>query len=337
MLVLMHKDHRPEDLEQVLACITRLGFQSHVLPGEHSLAIGVTGNQSSQAREQLSQLDGVKEVIRVSSPFKLAGRSFNPADSVIKVGSACFGPGHFVLMAGPCAVESEEQTLRLAHKVKAAGAHILRGGAYKPRTSPYSFHGMGVEGLKILAQARQETGLPVVSEALDMESLDAVYEYADMIQIGTRNMQNFTLLKAAGQLDKPVLLKRGLSATIDEWLMAAEYILSEGNERVVLCERGLRHYDPYTRNLLDLGAVLVIKELSHLPVVIDPSHSLGRREMVLPAARAALAIGAQGLLVDVHDRPAEALCDGPQAISPESFQQMQTQLTALGSVLGIQV
>ena len=337
MLVLMKKDHRPEDLEQVLACITKLGFQSHVLPGEHSLAVGVTGNQSSQAREQLSQLDGVKEVIRVSSPFKLAGRSFNPNDSVIKVGSVSFGPGHFVLMAGPCAVESEEQTLRLAHKVKNAGAQILRGGAYKPRTSPYSFHGMGIEGLKILAQARQETGLPVVTEALDMESLDAVYEYADMIQIGTRNMQNFTLLKAAGQLDKPVLLKRGLSATIDEWLMAAEYILSEGNEQVVLCERGLRHYDPYTRNLLDLGAVLVLKELSHLPVVIDPSHSLGRREMVLPAARAALAIGAHGLLVDVHDRPAEALCDGPQAISPESFQQMQQQLSALGKVLDIQV
>lgn len=337
MLVLMQKDHRPEDLEQVLACIARLGFQSHVLPGEHSLAIGVTGNQSSQAREQLSQLNGVKEVIRVSSPFKLAGRGFNPTDSLIKVGSVCFGPGHFVMMAGPCAVESEEQTLRLAHKVKAAGAQVLRGGAYKPRTSPYSFHGMGLEGLKILAQARQETGLPVVTEAVDMESLDAVYEYADIIQIGTRNMQNFTLLKAAGQLDKPVLLKRGLSATIDEWLMAAEYILSEGNERVILCERGLRHYDPYTRNLLDLGAVLVIKELSHLPIVIDPSHSLGRREMVLPAARAALAIGAQGLLVDVHDRPAEALCDGPQAISPESFQEMQTQLAALGSVLEIQV
>lgn len=337
MLVLMHKDHRPADLEQVLARIAHLGFQSHVLPGEHSLAIGVTGNQSSQAREQLSQLDGVKEVIRVSSPFKLAGRGFKPADSVIQVGSACFGPGHFVSMAGPCAVESEEQTLRLAHKVKAAGAQILRGGAYKPRTSPYSFHGMGIEGLKILARARQETGLPVVTEAVDMESLEAVYEYADMIQIGTRNMQNFTLLKAAGQLDKPVLLKRGLSATIDEWLMAAEYILSEGNEQVILCERGLRHYDPYTRNLLDLGAVLVIKELSHLPIVIDPSHSLGRREMVLPAARAALAIGAQGLLVDVHDRPAEALCDGPQAISPESFQEMQTQLAALGAVLNIQV
>ncbi|PKL77393.1 MAG: 3-deoxy-7-phosphoheptulonate synthase, partial [Candidatus Melainabacteria bacterium HGW-Melainabacteria-1] len=286
-----------------------------------------------QELERLSQLPGVKEVIRVSSPYKLAGRAFQSGDSEFSVGGAAFGNGHFTIMAGPCAVESEAQTLRLAHAVKAAGAQVLRGGAYKPRSSPYAFQGLGVEGLKILAQARNETGLPVITEAVDLPSLDVVYEYADIIQIGARNMQNFTLLKAAGQLDKPVLLKRGLSATIDEWLMAAEYILSEGNSRVILCERGLRHYDPHTRNLLDLGAVLVLRELSHLPVVVDPSHSLGRRSMVVPAARAAVAIGAQGLLVDVHDRPQEALCDGPQAISPEMFASMVTTLRQLEAVI----
>lgn len=335
MLVLMKKHHQPEELERVLQTIERLGFQSHVLPGEHSLAVGVTGNQTSSALEQLSQLPGVDEVIRVSSPYKLAGRTFLPQDSVFNVGGVTFGGERFVMMAGPCAVESEEQTLRIAKLVKASGGHVLRGGAYKPRTSPYSFQGLGLDGLKILATARQETGLPVVTEAVDLESLQAVYEYADIIQIGTRNMQNFALLKAAGQLDKPVLLKRGLSATIEEWLMAAEYILTEGNERVILCERGLRHYDPHTRNLLDLGAVLVVRKLSHLPIVIDPSHSLGHRSMVLPAARAAMAIGAQGLLVDVHDRPAEALCDGPQAILPEEFNQMMSQLSALANLQGV--
>lgn len=334
MLVIMESKHQEAELQQVVQTIENLGYKAHVLPGDHSLAVGVTGNQTCQDLERLSQLAGVKEVIRVSSPYKLAGRTFQPADSVFEVGGVKIGNGYFTIMAGPCAVESEAQTLRLAHAVKAAGAQILRGGAYKPRTSPYAFQGMGVEGLKILATARAETGLPVITEAVDLPSLDMVYEYADIVQIGARNMQNFTLLKAAGQLDKPVLLKRGLSATIDEWLMAAEYILSEGNSQVILCERGLRHYDPHTRNLLDLGAVLVLRELSHLPVVVDPSHSLGRRSMVVPAAQAAVAIGAQGLLVDVHDRPQEALCDGPQAISPEMFAGMVNTLRRLEAAIG---
>ncbi|HEY9839820.1 MAG TPA: 3-deoxy-7-phosphoheptulonate synthase [Candidatus Obscuribacterales bacterium] len=333
MLVMMENTHTEPELEQVIALIEQLGYKAHVLPGEHSLAVGVTGNQTCQDLERLSQLPGVKDVIRVSSPYKLAGRTFQPADTEFEVGGVPFGNGHFTIMAGPCAVESHEQTLRLAHAVKAAGAQILRGGAYKPRSSPYAFQGLGVEGLKILAAAREETGLPVITEAVDLPSLEVVYEYADIIQIGARNMQNFALLKAAGQLDKPVLLKRGLSATIDEWLMAAEYLLAEGNQRIILCERGLRHYDPHTRNLLDLGAVLVLRELSHLPVVVDPSHSIGRRGMVVPAARAAVAIGAQGLLVDVHDRPQEALCDGPQAISPEMFASMVKTLRQLEEVI----
>jgi 3-deoxy-7-phosphoheptulonate synthase len=333
MLVMMEKDHQEADLNQVISTIEKLGYKAHVLPGDHSMAVGVTGNQTCQDLELLSQLSGVKDVIRVSSPFKLSGRTFQPADSEFEVGGVKFGNGHFVIMAGPCAVETEAQTLRLAHSVKAAGAQVLRGGAYKPRSSPYAFQGLGVEGLKILAKARAETGLPVITEAVDLPSLDAVYEYADIIQIGARNMQNFTLLSAAGQLDKPVLLKRGMSATIDEWLMAAEYILAAGNSRVILCERGLRHYDPHTRNLLDLGAVLVLRELSHLPVVVDPSHSIGRKTMVVPASRAAVAIGAQGILVDVHDRPQEALCDGPQAISPEMFANMVTTLRQLEAVI----
>ncbi|MGV3526012.1 MAG: 3-deoxy-7-phosphoheptulonate synthase [Candidatus Sericytochromatia bacterium] len=333
MLVMMSPEHTPEELAQVVSTIESLGYKAHVLPGEHSVAVGVTGNQTCQDLEKLCQLGGVHDVIRVSSPYKLAGRTFQAADSVFEVGGVPFGGEHFVVMAGPCAVESEEQTLRIARQVKAAGGQVLRGGAYKPRTSPYAFQGLGVDGLKILSTARAETGLPVISEALDLPSLEAVNEYADIIQIGTRNMQNFSLLKAAGQLNKPVLLKRGLSATIEEWLMAAEYILSEGNPHVILCERGLRHYDPHTRNLLDLGAVLVVRQLSHLPVVIDPSHSLGHRHMVVPASRAALAMGAHGLLIDVHDRPQEALCDGPQAISPACFADLVQTLKRLQAAL----
>jgi 3-deoxy-7-phosphoheptulonate synthase len=333
MLVMMRKTHSPEELQGLLDMIEKLGYTAHVLPGEHSLAVGITGNHSSEDREKLNQMPGVREVISVSSPYKLAGRSFHPEDTIFQVGDAIFGGNHFVVMGGPCAVETEAQTVRLAHAVKAGGAQILRGGAYKPRTSPYAFQGLGIEGLKILATARAETGLPVITEALDLPSLDAVYEYADIIQIGTRNMQNFALLKAASQLDKPVLLKRGLSATIDEWLMAAEYLLAGGNERVILCERGLRHYDPHTRNLLDLGAVLAVRKLSHLPIVIDPSHSLGHKSMVVPASRAAVAIGAHGLLVVVHDRPHEALCDGPQAISPEMFSSMVQTLRRIEAAL----
>jgi len=334
MLIMMKANYTSEMLDVVVNTVESLSYQAHVLPGEHSLAIGVTGNKTSGALDKLSQLPGVERVIRVSSPYKLAGRSFRPEDTVYDIHGVKLGAGHFTVIAGPCAVESEEQTLRIAREVKERGAHMLRGGAYKPRTSPYSFHGMGIDGLKILKTAREETGLAIVTEALDPQSLAAVYDYADVIQIGTRNMQNFALLREAGQLDKPVLLKRGMSATLEEWLMAAEYILSEGNSQVILCERGLRHYDKHTRNILDLGAVLAVKKLSHLPVVIDPSHSLGHRSMVLPASQAALAIGAHGLLIDVHDRPAEALCDGPQAISPDELSELMGTLNQMGPILG---
>lgn len=336
MLVLMSHHHTPEDLEGVVQRIESFGYSAHVLPGQHSTAIGVTGNQTCEHAEDLQQLPGVDSVMRVSQPYKLAGRQFHREDMTFSVGSATFGPGHFTVMAGPCAVESEAQTLRIAQIVKDAGAHVLRGGAYKPRSSPYSFQGMGLEGLKILAKARAETGLPVVTEAVDPVSLEQVYEYADIIQIGTRNMQNFELLKLVAQLDKPVLLKRGFSATIEEWLLAAEYLMQGPNQRIILCERGLRHYDPTTRNLVDLVAVPTVRELSPLPVAVDPSHGTGRKSLIVPVARAALAIGAQSIIVDVHDRPKEALCDGPQALLPQEFIAMMNSLRTLSQAMDIQ-
>ncbi len=253
----------------------------------------------------------------------------------IRVRNLILGSGHFAVIGGPCAVESEEQTVRIAKAIKDAGAHILRGGAYKPRSSPYSFQGLGRKGLQILEVARQETGLPVVSEVLDVRDLDAVYQYVDILQIGTRNMQNFSLLKEVGRMDKPVLLKRGVAATIDEWLFAAEYILSAGNPQVILCERGIRGFDQHTRYLTDLGAVAVVRGLSHLPVIVDPSHGTGRREIVAPLARASIAVGAQGVMIEVHDRPHEALCDAQQAVSPKEFKQIVTDLKKLSQPLNV--
>ncbi len=338
MLVLMKKEHTAEDLERVRARIRDLGFAAHVIPGEHSVAVGITGNRSALDPQEFLSLDGVQDAIRVTKTFKLASREFKAGrDSEVKVGGVTFGPGRFVIIGGPCAVESEDQTMRIARAVKARGAQILRGGAFKPRSSPYSFQGLGLEGLKILKAASLETGLPVVTEALDSKGLEQVAQYADMVQLGARNMQNFSLLQEAGKVGKPILLKRGMSATIEEWLMAAEYILEQGNPNVVLCERGIRSYDPQTRNLLDLTAVPVIKELSHLPIIVDPSHGTGRRDKVAPMARGALAVGANAIMVDVHDRPKEALCDGPQALSPEEFGSLVESLKKIGNAMDIRV
>lgn len=329
MLILMKSGHTPEQLKAVQDKIRAMGFMPHVIPGDHSVAVGVTGNQTRIDPETFAGFAGVERAIPVTKSYKLASRSFAGKDYAVKVGNVTIKQGAFTLIGGPCAVETEEQTLRIARKVKAAGAQILRGGAFKPRSSPYSFQGLGLEGLKILAKARAETGLPVVTEALDPKSLEQVYEYTDMIQIGARNMQNFSLLQEAGRLDKPVMLKRGLSATIDEWLMAAEYILEQGNTQVVLCERGIRSYDTHARNLLDIAAVPILASLSHLPVIVDPSHGTGRKDSVAPTSLAACAAGAAGVIIDVHDRPEEALCDGPQAISPEVFASLAKKLRAV--------
>lgn len=335
MLILMDGEHTKENLADVVARVEQLGFKAHVIPGANSTAVGVTGNPGPLDPRVFEALPGVKQAIPVTKSYKLAGRDFQHGDTAVEVAPGVkVGGGRFIVMAGPCAVESREQTLRIARKVKAGGAHILRGGAFKPRTSPYAFQGMGEDGLKILAEARAETGLPVVSEALDPESLQLVYKYADIIQIGARNMQNFALLKEAGKLDKPVLLKRGLSATIDEWLQSAEYLLSEGNRRVMLCERGIRTFSSHTRNTLDLNAVPVAQKLSHLPVLVDPSHGTGIRDKVAPLAKASAAVGAHGVIIEVHDRPAEALCDGPQAMPPEEFAELVAVLKKLGGVLG---
>ena len=333
MLIVMKPDYKKEELDALMDTIRNHGLNPHAIPGKNRTAIGITGNKGAVDKNLFDGLPGVKECITVTKPFKLSGRDFKKEDTLIKVKDVVFGGDNFVIMAGPCAIESEEQTLRIAHKVKESGANVLRGGAYKPRTSPYSFQGLGLEGLKILKKASEETGLPVITEALSLESLEEVYEYSDIIQIGARNMQNFKLLEEAGKMNKPVLLKRGLSATIDEWLGATEYLMENGNKEVILCERGLRSFDKYTRNLLDISAVPVIKDLSHLPVVIDPSHSTGRKDSVLPMSYAAAAAGAHAILVDVHDRPHEALCDGPQAISPEEFDHMVRKLRKIQDAL----
>jgi 3-deoxy-7-phosphoheptulonate synthase len=271
------------------------------------------------------------------SPYRLAARESQPEWTNFTLRGAAFGPGRFSVIAGPCAVESEEQLLRIARAVKASGAHMLRGGAFKPRTSPYGFQGLGVDGLKILKAARDETGLPFVTEAVDLASLEHVYEYADMIQIGARNMQNYALLREVGKLDKPVMLKRGVSATVDEWLLAAEYIMMGGNRQILLCERGIRTYDKHTRNLVDLGVVPVVQALSHLPVAVDPSHGTGRKDLVGTLAKASMAVGAQAVMIEVHDRPLEALCDGPQAISPEEIVRLMKSFREMAPSLQVEI
>ena len=334
VLVVMRKDATEEQVRGVTRAIEARGYRAHPIPGAQRTAIGITGNKGALEAPVFESLPGVLEVIPVSHAYKLVSREAKSEDSVVRVGPVSVGGPDLVLMAGPCAVETREQTLAVARAVKAAGAHILRGGAFKPRTSPYSFQGLGEEGLRFLAEAREETGLPVVTEALDTESVDLVERYADAIQVGARNMQNFSLLRRVGRARKPVLLKRGFSATLEEFLMAAEYVLSEGNYAVILCERGVRTFSDFSRNTLDLSVVPAVKKMSHLPIIVDPSHGTGRREKVAPLSRAAAAVGADGLMIEVHDDPDRALSDGAQSITPDMFAALVDDLRKIAPVVG---
>ena len=333
MLVVMRKDATAEQIRGVSEAIEARGFKAHPIPGAQRTAIGVTGNKGALDAPVFESLPGVLEVIPVSHAYKLVSREVKNEDSVVRVGGVPVGGRGLTIVAGPCAVESKEQTLIVARAIKEAGAHILRGGAFKPRTSPYSFQGLGEEGLRILAEAREATGLPVVTEALDNEGVDLVERYADAIQIGARNMQNFSLLKRAGRAKKPVILKRGMSATLEEFLMSAEYILSEGNYDVILCERGVRTFSDFSRNTLDLAIVPAVKKISHLPILVDPSHGTGRREKVAPLSRASAAVGADGLMIEVHHDPNKALSDGPQSITPDMFAQLMQDLRKIAPVI----
>ena len=334
MLVVMRQDATEEQIRGVMRAIEARGFKGHPIPGSQRTAIGITGNRGAVEAPVFESLPGVLEVIPVTHAYKLVSREVKPDDSRVHIGDVVVGGEELVVVAGPCAVESLEQTLRVAGEVKKAGAHLLRGGAFKPRTSPYAFQGLGQEGLEILARAREATGLPVVTEALDGEGVDLVERYADAIQIGARNMQNFPLLKRAGRSKKPVILKRGMSATLEEFLMSAEYILSEGNYQVVLCERGVRTFSDFSRNTLDLAVVPAVKRLSHLPILVDPSHGTGRRDKVAPLSRAAAAVGADGLMIEVHHDPDAALSDGPQSITPDMFADLMRELRQIAPVIG---
>ena len=334
MLIVMKSDATESDIEKVIRVIETLGFRGHAMPGETRTAIGVTGNKGAIDPAHFENLPGVADAIRVTQPYKLISRDLRPEKSVIKVGSSSIGGGELAMIAGPCALESREQVFEVAKVVAESGARFFRGGAFKPRTSPYAFQGLGVDGLKILAEVRDEFDLNIVTEAMDEAGVDAVEKYGDCIQIGARNMQNFSLLKYVGQADKPVLLKRGMSATLDEFLLAAEYIMAEGNYNVVLCERGIRTFATHARNTLDLSIVPAIRRLSHLPVIIDPSHASGHNYMVGPLARAGVAVGADGLIVEVHPRPEEALCDAAQQIPTSDFPDFAAEIRALASLMG---
>lgn len=334
MLVVMEAHATAEQIEAVCAEIRAMGFTPHPMPGPTRTAIGITGNQGPiEQAGRLQRLPGVSQLIRVTAPYKRVSREFKELDTVVEVSGIPIGGSGITIIAGPCTVESCEQTFNVARAVQAAGAVILRGGAYKPRTSPYSFQGLGEAGLQILAEARALTGMPVVTEVMDTETLPLVVQYADMLQIGARNMQNYSLLRAVGRTHHPVLLKRGFAATVKDLLLAAEYILAEGNPNVVLCERGIRTFDDSLRFTLDLGAVPLIKQLSHLPVIVDPSHASGRADMVIPMARAAIAAGADGLIIEVHDNPAFAVCDGTQSLVPESFADLMKQLHRVAAAI----
>ncbi|MDK2785310.1 MAG: 3-deoxy-7-phosphoheptulonate synthase [Bacillota bacterium] len=327
MVIVMQAGATQEDVERVISRLKEAGFGVHLSEGTERTIIGALGgDRQALARQALEALPGVERVVPVLHPYKLVSREFKPEPTVVKVGDVAIGGNEVVVIAGPCAVESEEQILATARAVKAAGARILRGGAFKPRSSPYSFQGLGEDGLRLLALARAETGLPIVTEVLDVRTLETVAAQADMIQIGARNMQNFELLREVGVLKLPVLLKRGLSATIEEWLLAAEYIMREGNDQIVLCERGIRNFDTATRNTLDLAAVPLLHRLSHLPVIVDPSHATGKWHLVAPMSLAAVAAGADGLIIEVHPDPATALSDGPQSLTPERFAELMIKL-----------
>jgi len=335
MIIVMKGTATEEDLERVIHTIEEFGYQSHVIRGTQRSVVGAVGDERGKARLQsLEALPGVESVVPILQPFKLAGREFKPSQTVVRVRDVEIGGDRLPVMAGPCSVESEDQILETAKAVKEAGASILRGGAFKPRTSPYAFQGLGEEGLRLLAAARDETGLAIVTEAMKPEDVDLVAEFADMIQVGARNMQNFALLKRVGEVKKPVLLKRGISSTIQEFLMAAEYILSEGNYDVVLCERGIRTFETATRFTLDLNAVPVIKKLSHLPVIVDPSHGTGHWEYVTAMAKAGIACGADGLMIEVHMRPEIAFSDGIQSLKPAMFRQLMQEIAPFVQAAG---
>lgn len=338
MLIVMKPQASEEDVRGVCRKIESMGFRAHAMPGAQRTAIGITGNPGPLEPAEFESLPGVADAIPVSKPYKLVSREIKNEDSLVHIGPQdrgfTVGGRELAVIAGPCAVESREQAFAAAARVRKAGARLFRGGAFKPRTSPYSFQGLGEEGLKILDEVRQEFGLLVVTETIDPENCDLVEKYADVLQIGARNMQNFSLLKRAGRSSKPVLLKRGLSATIEEFLMAAEYILSEGNYNVILCERGVRTFADHTRNTLDLSVIPAVKRLSHLPIIVDPSHGTGKRDKVIPLSRAAVAVGADGLIVEVHAQPDRALSDGYQSLFPEQFETLMEEITAIAGVLG---
>ena len=341
MLIVMKPQATEEDVRRVCRKIESMGYRPHPMPGAQRTAIGITGNPGPLEPAEFDTLPGVAEAIPVSKPYKLVSREVKNEDSVIrvKVGDSkdsfvTFGGRELAVIAGPCAIESREQAFAAAEKVRKAGALLFRGGAFKPRTSPYSFQGLGEEGLKILADIRRQFGLAIVTETIDPENCDLVEQYADVLQVGARNMQNFSLLKRVGRSPKPVLLKRGMSATLEEFLMAAEYILSEGNYNVILCERGVRTFADHTRNTLDLSVIPAVKALSHLPIIVDPSHGTGRRDKVTPLARAAVAAGADGLIVEVHADPDRALSDGYQSLFPDQFAELMAEIAAIAGVLG---
>ena len=334
MIIIMKHGATTAQIANVAARIEQMGRQVHLSRGEERTIIGVIGNGRPIDREQIARMSGVERVVPVLRPFKLASREFHPADSVFPINGVSIGGKQIVVMAGPCAVESREQLMETAEAVKEAGAHVLRGGAFKPRTSPYSFQGLGEKGLHLLAEARRATGLPVVTEVMAPEQVPLVTTYADILQVGARSMQNYALLHAVGESQRPVLLKRGMMSTIEELLMSAEYILSHGNQRVILCERGIRTFEPYTRNTLDISAVPLLKQLSHLPVVVDPSHGTGHWELVAPVARAAVAAGADGLIIEVHPRPDQALSDGAQSLKPSRFRELMESLRPIAEAVG---
>jgi 3-deoxy-7-phosphoheptulonate synthase len=326
MVIVMEKHTDEAKIEAVVAELIKRGFDVHRSTGSDQTVLGVVGDVASIDPREFEVMDGVQEAVRVSEPYKLSSRTFKPDKTVIKVNGCSIGGKDVIVMAGPCTIENEQQLFGTAEAVARAGAKVLRGGAYKPRTSPYAFQGMGVEGLKLLQAAGKQFGLATVSEVMEISQIEKMLEYVDILQIGARNMQNFNLLSAVGQTRKPVLLKRGMAATIQEWLLACEYIMSGGNYQVILCERGIRTFDTYLRNTLDLAAIPVVQKLSHLPIIVDPSHATGRRDKVMPMARAAVAAGADGVLIEVHIEPEKALCDGPQSLYPEQFVELMDEL-----------
>jgi 3-deoxy-7-phosphoheptulonate synthase len=337
LIIVLRPDATEEQQDHIIKKLKGLGLQVHLSKGTERTILGAIGDEAILQAVPLEAIPGVEKVLPILKPYKLASRDFRKENTVIEVGPAVIGGRHIAVMAGPCAVENKTLLFEIAKEVKAAGATFIRGGAFKPRTSPYAFQGLEEEGLKYLAETRDRTGLPVVTEVMDPRDISMIAKYADVLQIGARNMQNFRLLKEVGLCKKPVLLKRGISATIKEWLMSAEYIMSGGNHQVILCERGIRTYETATRNTLDLSAVPVLKQMTHLPVIVDPSHAVGKWDLVAPMAKAAVAAGADGLIIEVHPNPEEALCDGEQSLKPKSFRQLMDELKPIAAAVGREI